>query len=146
MEGNRRIFDGGTVPKQENRLRIEEGGMPIGFEFEGLRQGAGRGHQDFIHLPGVEDLAPAGLELQRGFELAEEVVTLRAVSPQIGALIKVSAAISEHAIVRVKLPEGVASPVVVDEKARRIMGVAQECNRSVRKLTDLVEVLMPSEI
>src|ERR1019366_6398835 len=102
--GNGSIFDG-RLPAEQEDLRVAGGNMPVGVEKEGLSHGAGVGHKDRLYLPAVKHVAPAGADLHHGLNrLAQEVVA-----------IEIGAAIHEHAIFRIKLPDGIASPVVVNE-------------------------------
>jgi hypothetical protein len=85
--------------------------MPIGVEKEGLRHCAGRRHKYGFHLPVVEHVLPAGSELHHGANrLTHEVVA-----------IEIGAAIHEYAILRIEIPDGIASPVVKNENSPGIV-------------------------
>jgi hypothetical protein len=98
--------------------------MPIGVEKEGLSQRAARGHKYGLHLPAVKNVSPAGPELQHGLDrLAQKVVA-----------IEVRAAVHEYAIFGIKFPDGIASPVVVNENSPGIVAGSQERDRLLGKL------------
>src|SRR5450759_5238319 len=126
------IFDGGVPPEQDDRPRVAECSMPIGIEKEGLGQRAGRGHQYRLHLPSVKHVSPAGPESHHGLNrLAQEVVA-----------IKISAAVHEYAILGIKLPDRIASPVVVNENSLGLVAGPPERHSLLGKLLRLVGILV----
>ena len=66
---------------------------------------------------------PPVLELDRVLKLVQEVVA-----------VEVGATIHENPVFGIELPDGIASPVVVNEDVLRIVGGAQERDRVLRKL------------
>src|SRR5258708_26832232 len=108
--------------------------MPIGVEEEGLRQGAGRRHEDSVHLPVMKNVRPAGPELHGGFELTQQVVA-----------IEIGAAVHEYAIFGIEFPDRIASPVVVNEDSAGLVAGLQEGGSFLGKLLRLAGVLVTSK-
>src|ERR1700687_184654 len=126
------IFGGGGVPpEQEDRLRIAECRVPIGVKKECLRPRAGGRNNYSLHPPAVKNVSPAGPESHHGPNLAQEVVA-----------IEISTAVREYAIFGIKLPDRIASPVVVNENSPGIVASPQERDRLLGKLLRLNCVLV----
>ena len=124
------IFNRGMAPEEDDRLGVLECGMPIRVQKKGLRQRAGRWHKYGLHLPAIQNVSPAGSEPYGSLELAQQVVA-----------VEVGSAIHEHSVFRIKIPYGIASPVVVHEDSRGMAGGLQKCYRLLGKLLRLAGVL-----
>src|ERR1700674_4853624 len=120
--------------EQDDGLRVDECSMPIGVEKEGLSQRAERGHKYRLHRPAVKNVSPAGPGLQGGLKLARQVVA-----------IEVRSAVHEHAMFGIKFPDGIASPVVVNENSLGLGTGLQERDSSLRILLRLVGILAAGE-
>src|ERR1700676_4140309 len=116
--------------EQDDRLRIGERNLPVGVEEEGLRQRAGRGHKHRLNFPVVKNVSPAGPELHCGLKLEKQVVA-----------IEVCAAVHKYAILGIKFPDRIASPVVVNENSLGLGAGLQERDSSLGILFRLAGIL-----
>ncbi len=91
---------------KDDGMGVAKSRLPMAMEEESLRQGAGRGNQNGLDLPADENTLPAGAEVDEGANrVAHQIVA-----------VKVGAAVHEYAIAGVEIEDGVASPIVINEK------------------------------
>ena len=126
---------------EDDGLRVAVGSLPAGVEQQGLDDGGIRGNKDGLNVPVVEDCPPAAVEVDDGVNaLPQEVVSVEIV------FVKVSAAVSKDAILRIEFPDRVASPVVVNEKPFGLIARVQELDGFLGKLPGLADGLLGGEV
>ena len=103
----------------------------MGVEKQSLCQGAGRRDQQRFDVPAIQHAAPALPELHRGRELVQRAVA-----------IEVGAAIQKYPIFRIKIPDGIASPVVVNENSAWLVVGAEEGDRFLWVLLRFAGILV----
>lgn len=105
------------------------------LESKGLGQRAGSGDQDRLHPPLLQNFLPAAAELDRRLELVDQVIA-----------IEVGAAIHEHQLPGIQLPDDVPSPVIVGKQAQVRALRAQEFHGLLREQFRLARGLVTDQV